>query len=74
MCRASCSSAGHHPDRVSFIRIVRLARRQTREPAAFPPDTALPAITAAAFAESTCNGASGCLSGQACSCRTEMRL
>jgi hypothetical protein len=36
MCRAA-DEAGHDPDRVSFIRTVRLVRRQIGEPAAFPP-------------------------------------
>jgi hypothetical protein len=36
MCRAA-DEAGHDPDRVSFIRTVRLVRRQIDEPAAFPP-------------------------------------
>jgi hypothetical protein len=38
MCRAA-GEAGHDPDRVSFIRTVRLVRRQTGEPAAFPLTT-----------------------------------
>ena len=36
MCRAA-DEAGHDPDRVSFIRTVRLVRRQAGQPAAFPP-------------------------------------
>jgi hypothetical protein len=36
MCRAA-DEAGRDPDQVSFIRTVRLVRRQTGEPAAFPP-------------------------------------
>jgi hypothetical protein len=36
MCRAA-DQAGRDPDRVSFIRTVRLARRHIDEPAAFPP-------------------------------------
>jgi hypothetical protein len=36
MCRAA-DQAGHDPDRVSFLRAVRIARRQAGEPAAFPP-------------------------------------
>jgi hypothetical protein len=36
MCRAA-DEAGHDPDRVSFIRSVRIARRQISDPAAFPP-------------------------------------
>jgi DDE family transposase len=36
MCRAA-DQAGHDPDRVSFIRTVRLVRRQIDDPAAFPP-------------------------------------
>jgi hypothetical protein len=36
MCRAA-DQAGHDPDRVSFLRAVRVARRQAGEPAAFPP-------------------------------------
>jgi Insertion element 4 transposase N-terminal len=36
MCRAA-DQAGHDPDRVSFLRAVRIARRQIDEPAAFPP-------------------------------------
>jgi hypothetical protein len=36
MCRAA-DEAGHDPDRVSFIRTVRLVRRHIDEPAAFPP-------------------------------------
>ena len=36
MCRAA-DEAGRDPDQVSFIRTVRLVRRQIDEPAAFPP-------------------------------------
>ena len=36
MCRAA-DEAGRDPDQVSFIRTVRLVRRQVDEPAAFPP-------------------------------------
>jgi hypothetical protein len=36
MCRAA-DQAGHDPDRVSFLRAVRVVRRQIDEPAAFPP-------------------------------------
>jgi len=36
MCRAA-DEAAHDPDRVSFIRAVRIARRQIDDPAAFPP-------------------------------------
>jgi hypothetical protein len=36
MCRAA-DQAGHDPDRVSFLRAVRVARRQAGEPADFPP-------------------------------------
>jgi hypothetical protein len=49
MCRAA-DEAGRDPDQVSFIRTVRLVRRQTGEPAAFPPNQ-LSAATAAVFAE-----------------------
>jgi hypothetical protein len=36
MCRAA-DQAARDPDRVSFIRAVRIARRQISDPAAFPP-------------------------------------
>jgi hypothetical protein len=36
MCRAA-DEASHDPDRVSFIRAVRIARRQIGDPAAFSP-------------------------------------
>jgi len=36
MCRAA-DEAGHDPDRVSFIRAVRIIRRQISDPAAFSP-------------------------------------
>ena len=36
MCRAA-DQAARDPDRVSFIRAVRIARRQIGDPAAFPP-------------------------------------
>jgi hypothetical protein len=36
MCRAA-DQAGHDPDRVSFIRAVRIVRRQIDDPAAFSP-------------------------------------
>jgi hypothetical protein len=36
MCRAA-DEAGHDPDRLSFIRAVRIVRRQIDDPAAFPP-------------------------------------
>ena len=36
MCRAA-DEGGHDPDRISFIRAVRIVRRQIDDPAAFPP-------------------------------------
>ena len=36
MCRAA-DEGGHDPDRISFIRTVRIVRRQIDDPAAFPP-------------------------------------
>jgi Insertion element 4 transposase N-terminal/Transposase DDE domain len=36
MCRAA-DEAGHDPDRLSFIRAVRIVRRQIDDPVAFPP-------------------------------------
>jgi hypothetical protein len=49
MCRAA-DEAERDPDRISFIRTVRLVRRQIDDPAAFSPDH-LTTITAGVFAE-----------------------